>query len=44
MKSKALTKITPGEILREDFLKPLALSQIGWPKISVCPPDESMRS
>lgn len=27
MKSKALTKITPGEILEEDFLKPLGLSQ-----------------
>lgn len=27
MKSKLLTKITPGEILEEDFLKPLGLSQ-----------------
>ena len=27
MKSKILTNITPGEILQEDFLKPLGLSQ-----------------
>ena len=27
MKSKQLTNITPGEILDEDFLKPLGLSQ-----------------
>src|SRR5262245_38445170 len=27
MKSKQLAKITPGEILEEDFLKPLGLSQ-----------------
>jgi antitoxin HigA-1 len=27
MKSKQLTNITPGEILQEDFLKPLGLSQ-----------------
>ena len=27
MKKKLLTKITPGEILEEDFLKPMGLSQ-----------------
>jgi addiction module HigA family antidote len=27
MKSKLLANITPGEILEEDFLKPMALSQ-----------------
>jgi addiction module HigA family antidote len=27
MKSKLLTNITPGEILEEDFLKPMGLSQ-----------------
>ena len=27
MKSKVLSNITPGEILHEDFLKPLGLSQ-----------------
>jgi addiction module HigA family antidote len=27
MKSKVLSNITPGEILEEDFLKPLGLSQ-----------------
>lgn len=27
MKSKLLAKITPGEILEEDFLKPMGLSQ-----------------
>jgi hypothetical protein len=27
MKSKLLTNITPGEILEEDFLKPMAITQ-----------------
>src|SRR4029450_12858107 len=37
MKSKALANITPGEILQEDFLKPLGLSQYRLPK-DICVP------
>lgn len=38
MKSKLLTNITPGEILEEDFLKPLGLSQYRLAKDIGVPP------
>jgi antitoxin HigA-1 len=37
MKSKVLSNITPGEILEEDFLKPLGLSQYRLAK-DICVP------
>jgi len=38
MKSKLLADITPGEILQEDFLKPLGLSQYRLAKDIGVPP------
>jgi addiction module HigA family antidote len=38
MKSKLLANITPGEILEEDFLKPMGLSQYRWAKDISVPP------
>src|SRR5262245_10479154 len=38
MKSKMLANITPGEILQEDFLKPLGLSQYRLAKDIGVPP------
>lgn len=38
MKSKALTNITPGEILEEDFLKPLGVTQYRLAKDISVPP------
>ena len=38
MKSKVLTNITPGEILEEDFLKPMGLSQYRLAKDISVPP------
>ncbi|MDB6056308.1 MAG: Helix-turn-helix motif [Verrucomicrobiales bacterium] len=38
MKSKMLTNITPGEILEEDFLKPMGLSQYRLAKDISVPP------
>jgi len=38
MKSKRLANITPGEILEEDFLKPMALSQYRLAKDIGVPP------
>lgn len=38
MKSKLLANITPGEILEEDFLKPLGLSQYRLAKDIAVPP------
>ncbi len=38
MKSKLLTNITPGEILAEDFLKPMKLSQYRLAKDLGVPP------
>jgi addiction module HigA family antidote len=38
MKSKLLTNITPGEILEEDFLKPMAITQYRLAKDIGVPP------
>ena len=38
MKSKLLANITPGEILEEDFLKPMGLSQYRLAKDLAVPP------
>ena len=38
MKSKLLTKITPGEILDEDFLKPMGITQYRLAKDIAVPP------
>ena len=38
MKSKLLTKITPGEILNEEFLKPMGLTQYRLAKDLGVPP------
>jgi addiction module HigA family antidote len=38
MKSKLLTNITPGEILEEEFLKPMALTQYRLAKDIGVPP------
>lgn len=38
MKSKLLANITPGEILEEDFLKPMGLSQYRLAKDIAVPP------
>ena len=38
MKNRGLTNITPGEILKEDFLKPLALSEYRLAKDISVPP------
>jgi addiction module HigA family antidote len=38
MKSKLLTDITPGEILNEEFLKPMAISQYRLAKDIGVPP------
>lgn len=38
MKSKLLSKITPGEILNEEFLKPMAITQYRLAKDICVPP------
>jgi antitoxin HigA-1 len=38
MKSKLLANVTPGEILEEDFLKPMGLSQYRLAKDIAVPP------
>ena len=38
MKSKLLTKITPGEILDEEFLKPMGITQYRLAKDIAVPP------
>ena len=38
MKTKMLAPIHPGETLMEEFLKPLGISHMNWPKISMFRP------
>ena len=38
MRAKTMEPVHPGEILVEEFLTPLSVSQSGSPKISACRP------
>lgn len=44
MATKKLAPVHPGEILLEEFLQPLEISQTGWRRISAYRRDASMRS
>ncbi len=44
MPRKRLPPITPGEVLLEEFLKPLEVSQYQLAKMSACRLDASTRS
>ena len=36
MRARTVAPVSPGEVLDEDFLKPLGLRNIVWPKPSAC--------
>jgi len=41
---RRLKNIHPGEVLGDEFLKPLEVTHIAWPKKSECPQRECRRS